>query len=83
MSMDQVHQLTSALCMIAVSVDRAVLIYISRPLTKNQAWIVCIVIWIISYGVTIPTFLQTKLNTPPESQCKRKIFKTTFNFTFR
>merc|ERR1712242_69838 len=68
MSMDQVHQLTSALCMIAVSVDRAVLIYLQRPLNTRQAWTVCIIIWLLSYLMTIPTFLDTRVRSP--QKCK-------------
>jgi len=55
-------QLTSALCMIAVSIDRAILIYLSRPLTRNQAWGVCVGIWILSYTITIPTLIHSKVH---------------------
>ena len=49
--------------MVAVSVDRAVLIYLSRPLTRKQAWIVCLIIWSVAYLITIPTFLESKVKT--------------------
>ena len=55
-------KLTSALCMIAVSIDRAILIYLSRPLTRNQAWAVCVGIWILSYTITIPTLIHSKVH---------------------
>ena len=48
--------------MIAVSIDRAILIYLSRPLTRNQAWGVCVGIWILSYTITIPTLIHSKVH---------------------
>ena len=48
--------------MIAVSIDRAILIYLSRPLTRNQAWAVCVGIWILSYTITIPTLIHSKVH---------------------
>ena len=48
--------------MIAVSIDRAILIYLSRPLTRNQAWCVCVGIWVLSYTITIPTLIHSKVH---------------------
>ena len=77
--------------MIAVSVDRAVLIYLQRPLNTRQvsvslliliehpqsnqpqkAWTVCIIIWLLSYLMTIPTFLDTRVRGPQAPQGSNK-----------